>query len=238
MTVRVAVFASGGGTNLQALLDHFDGGRHGATVALVLSDRAEAGALERARRAGVSVRVVPVQDRPTAAATAETLEALESAGTELVALAGYLRLVPAEVVTRFAHRIVNVHPALLPAFGGQGMYGANVHRAVLRAGCRVTGPTVHLVNERYDEGRILSQWPVPVLEGDTAETLGRRVLRTEHALYPATVEWLARVLARAAGEPEKAARAATVPAAGDGGFRVSEDWEPDLTGIRRMLGLD
>lgn len=238
MSVRLAVFASGGGTNLQALLDHFEGGRHGAKVELVVSDRAEAGALDRARRAGVATRVVTVKGRGSDAVAAETVDVLESSGTDLVALSGYLRLVPEEVVRRFSHRIVNVHPALLPAFGGQGMYGARVHRAVLRAGCRVTGPTVHLVNERYDEGRILSQWPVPVLEGDTPELLGRRVLRTEHALYPATVEWLARVLAQASSGAEKAAGAARVPAASDGGFRVSEDWEPDLTGIRRMLGLD
>lgn len=248
MSVRLAVFASGGGTNLQALLDHFEGGRNGARVALVISDNPDAGALDRAKRAEVATHVIPVRGRPTAAVTADAVDALESTGIELVTLAGYMQLVPEEVVGRFSSRIVNVHPALLPAFGGRGMYGARVHRAVLQAGCTVTGATVHLVNERYDEGRILSQWPVPVLEGDTPDTLARRVLRTEHALYPATVEWLARVMAAARGQGGVGAGTGAggsgtpaVPSAAatdGGGFRMSSEWEPDRAGIRRMLGLD
>ncbi|HUG41525.1 MAG TPA: phosphoribosylglycinamide formyltransferase [Longimicrobiales bacterium] len=239
MSVRVAVFASGGGTNLQALLDHFHGGRRGAAVALVVSDRADAGALERAARAGVPGRVVPVAGRPAAVLAAETLDALDGAATELVALAGYTRLVPEDVVRRFAGRIVNVHPALLPAFGGKGMYGARVHRAVLAAGCAVTGPTVHLVNERYDEGRILAQWPVPVLEGDSPASLAARVLRAEHALYPATVEWLASVLSEAPPDAVAAvARALSLRSVREAAFRWAEEGSADETGIRRMLGLD
>lgn len=239
MTTRIAVFASGGGTNLQALLDHFGAGDRGAEVALVLSDRPGTGALERAARAGVPGHVVPVSGRPDAAVTADTLDALEGVRSDLVALAGYVRLVPREVVRRFAGRMVNVHPALLPAFGGRGMYGANVHRAVLAAGCRVSGPTVHLVNERYDEGRILAQWPVPVLDGDTVEGLAARVLRAEHALYPAAVEWLARVLATARGEPEEALERALSEREGKAaGFRLAVEGDPDADGIRRVLGLD
>jgi len=196
MTVRVAVFASGGGSNLQALLDHFHArALSAARIALVVSDRADAVALERARRANVPARVIAVAGRPAAAVEAETVGLLEAEEIGLIALAGYLKLVPAAVVARWAGRILNIHPALLPAFGGNGMFGIHVHRAVLAAGCLVTGPTVHLVSERYDEGKPLLQWPVPVLRGDTPETLAARVLVVEHALYPVAVEMAARAVA-------------------------------------------
>jgi len=124
---------------------------------------------------------------------------LSAADIDLVALAGYLRLVPDAVIRRYRGRIVNIHPALLPAFGGKGMYGMHVHRAVIAAGCSITGVTVHHVDERYDEGRPIAQWPVPVLHGDTPETLAARVLRIEHALYPLAVEALARRLPASTG---------------------------------------
>ena len=243
MTARVAVLASGGGTNLQALLDHFSDGDT-ARVALVISDRKDAGALDRARGAGVPAHVIPVAGRPVAAATADMIDALESEHIDIIALAGYLRLVPPEVTRRFAFRVLNIHPALLPAFGGKGMYGRRVHEAVLEAGCRVTGPTVHFVNERYDEGRILAQWPVPVLEDDTARSLAGRVLRAEHMLYPVAVEWLAGVLDRARSEDDGHDHASAVEAAlaaplGDtAAFRLAEEDAPDRRGVRRMFGLD
>ena len=121
----------------------------------------------------------------------ELLAALEAHGVQLVVLAGWLQLLPPAVVSRWEGRIVNIHPALLPAFGGSGMYGLRVHRAVLDSGARVSGATVHLVDERYDEGRIIAQWPVPVLPDDTPETLAARVLRVEHLLLPAAVERIA-----------------------------------------------
>lgn len=195
MSLRIAVFASGGGTNLQALLDRFAPGGD-VEVALVVSDRAEAGALERARSAGVATRVVAVSGRGAEEVAAETLDALREHGIGLVCLAGYLRLVPPAVVHAFRGRILNVHPALLPAFGGKGMFGIQVHRAVLQAGCMVSGPTVHLVEEEYDTGRILGQWPVPVLRGDSPELLAARVLRVEHRLYPAVVEAVAAAIER------------------------------------------
>jgi phosphoribosylglycinamide formyltransferase 1 len=239
MSGRVAVFASGGGSNLQALVDHFaESG--GVEVALVISDRPQAGALERARQAGIRTHVVQVHSRPIAAVTADTIDALEAAHVDLVALAGYIRLLPPDVVRRFAYRILNIHPALLPAFGGKGMYGERVHRAVLETGCRITGATVHFVNERYDEGRILAQWPVPVLEGDSPATLQKRVLRIEHELYPAAVEWLARVLAAAEGESEAEAVQAAMPLPVTDGvcFTLAECGEPDRNGIRRLFGLE
>jgi len=193
VSVRVAVFASGGGSNLQALLDRFADGDP-ARIVLVVSDRAAAGALERARTAGIAAVHVPVRGREDADVARETLHVLQQHDVELVLLAGYLRLVPAAVIAAFRGRMLNVHPALLPAFGGAGMYGRHVHEAVLAAGCRVTGATVHEVTEHFDEGRILAQWPVPVLPGDDAAAIAARVLRIEHVLYPAVVAAHARVL--------------------------------------------
>lgn len=195
MSVRLAVFASGGGSNLQALLDRFAHSTH-ARVALVVSDRRDSGALDRAGRAGVDAVHIPVSRRDPADVARDTLDALERQHIGLIALAGYLRLVPPPVIHAFAGRMLNIHPALLPAFGGPGMYGMRVHEAVLAAGCRVSGATVHHVDERYDEGRIIAQWPVPVLADDTAETLGARVLRVEHRLYPAVVDALVRANGR------------------------------------------
>jgi phosphoribosylglycinamide formyltransferase 1 len=189
---RIAVLASGGGTNLQALLDRFNaGGEPVARVELVVGSRSGIGALERARHSGV--RGMVVDPRQLAAdPAAELLAVLEESATDLVVLAGYMHLIPEPVVERYRGRMLNVHPALLPAFGGTGMYGMRVHRAVLAAGVRVTGATVHQVDERYDEGAIVAQWPVPVLRDDTPETLAARVLRAEHLILPAAVEALAR----------------------------------------------
>lgn len=191
MSVRLAVYASGGGSNLQALLDRFTGSSH-VDIALVVSDRADSGALTRAETAGVRGVHVAARDRSEADIAHDMLDALANARVDLIALAGYLRLVPPVVVERYRGRILNIHPSLLPAFGGPGMYGRRVHEAVLAAGCRVTGATVHHVDERYDEGRIVAQWPVPVLPGDDAATLAARVLRIEHHIYPAVIDALAR----------------------------------------------
>ncbi|MFQ5537061.1 MAG: phosphoribosylglycinamide formyltransferase [Gemmatimonadota bacterium] len=190
-----AVFASGGGSNLQALMDHA-AGRESWRVALVISDRQGAGALERARRAGVPWAVIPTRHRPPAEVAGEMLDTLEHHGVHLVLLAGYLKLVPPQVVARFPERMLNIHPALLPSFGGKGMYGIHVHRAVLESGARLSGPTVHLVDEVYDRGRILAQWPVPVHEGDTPEALATRVLKVEHLLYPRVVDHVCHALTR------------------------------------------
>lgn len=228
---RIAVFASGGGTNLQALVDHFQADAdRGAGIALVVSDREGVGALDRAARAGVATRVIPAGGRAPADVAGDILAALDEAGIDLIALAGYLRLVPADVVRRYRHRMVNIHPALLPAFGGKGMYGRRIHEAVLEAGCRVTGVSAHLVDEQYDTGPILFQWPVPVAAGDTPDTLARRVLRVEHRVYPVVVEALARAVAEGRrGEPA----APDPPAA----FRLHETAAPTEAELRRLLGL-
>ncbi len=186
---RIAVLASGGGSNLQTLLDYFGtAARHGGagaavgSVVWVASNRADAGALARARDAGVPTWVVQqVQDG------AALVEQLTEARADLLVLAGYLKLVPAEVVRAFRGRLLNVHPALLPAFGGEGMYGSRVHDAVVAQGARVSGVTVHFVDEHYDRGAIIAQWPVPVYATDTGTTLAARVLRAEHRLLPRAV---------------------------------------------------
>jgi formyltetrahydrofolate-dependent phosphoribosylglycinamide formyltransferase len=188
MTARIAVLASGGGSNLHALLDHLAtlGDRAAGRVALVASDRPDAGALERARHA--SIPTATIDPRASGDALLETLARHDA---DLIVLAGYLKLVPAEVTARFRGRTLNVHPSLLPAFGGPGMYGRRVHEAVLRAGARVSGATVHFVDEAYDRGPIAAQWPVPVSPDDTPDALAGRVLRVEHALYPRVVDAVA-----------------------------------------------
>ncbi|HEY3280016.1 MAG TPA: phosphoribosylglycinamide formyltransferase [Gemmatimonadales bacterium] len=184
--VRVAVLASGGGTNLQALLDALQGSDL-ALVALVASDRPDAGALRRARGAGVATAVL---HNPRDAA--ELLAVLTGARADLVVLAGYLKLVPPAVVARFRWRMINIHPALLPAFGGPGMYGPRVHEAVLASGAAESGATVHYVDEQYDRGPIIAQARVAVRPDDTPATLAARVLEVEHRLLLQVVLELAR----------------------------------------------
>jgi len=194
-SLKVAVFVSGSGSNLQALLHHFNASTTSPPPwrpVLVVADRPGIRALDRASAAGIPSVVIPVIGRNPEDVAGDLLDALAESGVELVVLAGYLRLIHPLVVKAFSGRILNLHPSLLPAFGGKGMYGINIHRAVLERGVGVTGVTVHLVDEHYDQGRILAQWPVPVLSGDDPERLAARVLEAEHSLYPRVVDHLAR----------------------------------------------
>jgi formyltetrahydrofolate-dependent phosphoribosylglycinamide formyltransferase len=186
--LKVAVLASGQGSNLQALLDGLADPASPASIRLVISNRAAAGALERAARAGVATATIAEdgQDAPG------LLALLAEHDIGLVVLAGYLKQIPDAVVAAYRGRMLNIHPALLPTFGGAGMYGRRVHEAVLASGARVTGVTVHLVDEQYDHGTILAQWPVPVRPGDSADALAARVLAVEHRLLPAVVRAFAR----------------------------------------------
>ena len=185
--MRIAVFASGSGTNLQALIDH-QARRNYATgrVVWVASNRAGSGALARAEAAGITTHVIDKHADGNA-----LLEQLLLRDVQLLVLAGYLKLVPVNVVRAYHGRMINIHPALLPAFGGEGMYGARVHEAVVASGATVTGPTVHFVDPQYDRGAIIAQWPVPIFAGDTPAVVSQRVLEVEHVLLPFCVDLVA-----------------------------------------------
>ncbi|MGI8509208.1 MAG: HAD-IIIA family hydrolase [Gemmatimonadaceae bacterium] len=189
---RIAVLASGAGSNLQAILDHFGslGDARSGDVVLVASNRSRAPALDRGRAAGVASEHFDAGD------PCVLLDLLERHHVDIVALAGYLRLVPANVIEPFRDRIVNVHPGPLPRFGGSGMYGARVHAAVLESGESLTAATVHLVDERFDHGAVLAQLPVEVRVDDTPARLGARVLGAEHIIYPRILDALAATLVR------------------------------------------
>ncbi len=188
---RVAVFLSGGGSNLQSLIDATYAGILRADIAWAVSSRIKAFGLERAAKAGIETFVFKVKkyDSPEAA-DQDLLQRLTDRKIEYIALSGYLSLLPPQVVQAFRNRIVNIHPALLPKYGGKGMYGHHVHEAVLAAGDTESGPTVHLADEIYDNGRVLEQKRVPVEPDDTPDTLAARVLKEEHRLYPRVLQKL------------------------------------------------
>jgi len=188
MPSRLAVLASGRGSNLQAIIEHFDSiaRERVATVVLVASNRADSPALLRAATASIDIAAFNPNDDGS-----ELLALLQKFRIDLVVLAGYLKLIPPKVINEYAGRIINIHPALLPAFGGEGMYGARVHEAVIASGAAETGVTVHLVDDDYDRGPILAQWRVRVDKSDTAESLAARVLNVEHVVYPRVVEMVA-----------------------------------------------
>ncbi len=183
--MRLAVFASGGGTNFQAILDAIDRGTLPAESVCCVSDTPEAGALERAESADVPTAVVPPSDYEDPPSFGQALlDVLDAHDVTFVALAGYMMKVPAIVVEAYRGRITNIHPALLPAFGGKGMYGMTVHEAVIEYGVHWSGATVHLVDEEYDHGPIVLQEPVPVYPDDTPQALADRIRDVEHRLYP------------------------------------------------------
>jgi phosphoribosylglycinamide formyltransferase 1 len=184
-SLQLAVFASGKGSNFSAILRAIDGGALSADVRIVISDNPDAGALQTARNRGIPTAAVSRRDSDSRNIFVERLIGiLNSHGVDFITLAGYLKRIPPEVVAAFPGRIINIHPALLPAFGGKGMYGHLVHEAVLEHGCKVTGVTIHLVDEKYDCGPIVMQQCVPVLNDDTPDALAARVLEVEHDLYP------------------------------------------------------
>lgn len=185
--LRIAVLVSGHGrgTNLQALIDGCASGRISGEISLVIGTRSDAPALDRARAAGVTVTVISPKrfEGDDSAYGQALLESLKSREIGLICLAGYMRILPLEIVRAFRNRVLNVHPALLPKFGGKGMYGMNVHEAVLASGDSESGATVHLVDEQYDTGPIVVQERVRVEPNDTSETLAARVLAAEHRAY-------------------------------------------------------
>ena len=193
MSARVAVLVSGGGTNLQALIDAKNSGKmpH-ASIEVVISNVENAYALERAKKAGIAVCTCVNRKRPRAEFEAELIQILESHQIDLIVLAGFLAILSEDFTRRYPKRILNIHPSLIPSFCGEGFYGLRVHEAALKRGVKVTGATVHFVNEIPDGGEILLQKAVAIQPGDTPEILQRRVMEeAEWKLLPQAVEMVA-----------------------------------------------
>lgn len=187
--LRLGFLASHGGSNMQAIIDACREGRLAADPVAVISNNSASTALERAKREGIfgihlSTATHPAPDDLDAA----ILSVLEERRVDLVILAGYMKRLGPRTLQRFKGRVLNIHPALLPKYGGAGMYGLRVHEAVLAAGEKATGITIHLVDEEYDHGKIINQCQVPVAKDDTPETLSARVLRREHSFFVETLQ--------------------------------------------------
>jgi len=182
---HIVVFASGSGTNFQAIIDAVVSGKIDAKIAGLVTNKHHIQAIERARNHDIPVRVLsPNEFESEASYAGELLKQLDAWETDLIALAGYIARIPDEIIDAYRGRIINIHPSLLPKYGGKGYYGMRVHRAVIENGEKESGCTVHYVTEEYDAGPVIEQIKVPVYPGDDAETLAERVLEQEHKLYP------------------------------------------------------
>ncbi len=183
--MNIAVFASGRGSNFQAILQAIDAGILPAQVVLLISNNSSAGAMDIARARNIPTLHISQKMFSSEEALAHAmLDALEQHRAEFIVLAGYMKKIPVPVIHGYHHRIVNIHPALLPSFGGAGMYGHHVHEAVIASGQPISGATVHLVDEEYDQGPIVLQKTVDVAPGETADSLAAKVLVIEHEIFP------------------------------------------------------
>lgn len=189
--LNVGVLASGSGSNLQAIIDACERGEAGARVAVVVCNVEDAYALERARKHGIPAAFIPHKGKPREEHEREVVAELKKHDVGLIVLAGYLRMLTPYIVREFKNRIINIHPALLPSFGGKGMHGIHVHEAVIASGSKVSGCTVHFVDEGVDTGPIILQRTVPVLPDDTPQSLAARVLDEEHRALPEAVRLIA-----------------------------------------------
>jgi len=183
---RIAIFASGGGSNAEQFFKYYKE-NDVANVSLVLTNKKDAFVIERAQNYNLPVKIFK---REEFYKTDAMLETLKEYNIDIIVLAGFLWKIPDNLIKAFPNRIINIHPALLPKYGGKGMYGINVHTAVITNNEKESGITIHLVNENYDEGKILSQEKCDVLQNDTPELLAKRVLKLEHEFYPKVVEVL------------------------------------------------
>ncbi len=189
---RLGALASGGGTNLQAIMDRCASGDLPARMAVVISNNSGSGALERARRAGVPACHLSGRTHPDPQALDRAIaDVFQSYGVDLVVLGGYMKKLGSVTLQAYPNRILNIHPALLPAFGGKGMYGLRVHHAVIESGAWISGVTAHLADEDYDHGPIVAQEAVRVDPDDTPESLAARVLEVEHRLYSEVIRLFA-----------------------------------------------
>ncbi|KAJ4799529.1 Phosphoribosylglycinamide formyltransferase [Rhynchospora pubera] len=201
---KLAIFVSGGGSNFRSIHEASIQGLVNGNVAVLVTDKPGCGGAVYARNSGIPIIVFPKSKLiPDGLLTEELLTVLRNFEIDFVLLAGFLKLIPVELVQAYPKSILNIHPSLLPAFGGKGFYGLKVHKAVIASGARYSGPTVHFVDEHYDTGRTLAQRVVPVLANDTPEDLAARVLHEEHQVYVETVAALCedRIVWREDGVP-------------------------------------
>lgn len=184
--VNIAIFASGSGSNAEKIIKFFEG-REDVKVNLLLSNKPDAFALQRAQKAGVDTFVF---NKEKFTDGTEILSVLKSKNIDWIVLAGFLWLVPDYLIKNFRNRIINIHPALLPSYGGKGMYGMNVHKAVIDACEKESGISIHFINEKYDEGEIIFQFKCPIEEGETPESLAEKIHKLEHEHFPAVIDEL------------------------------------------------
>jgi phosphoribosylglycinamide formyltransferase 1 len=184
--INIAVFASGSGTNFKAIADYFAGHQH-ITIRLLLCNRRQAPVLERAASLNIASYVFSREELENSEKISGVLVEYE---IDFIVLAGFLLKIPELILKKWPERIINIHPALLPKYGGKGMYGLNVHKAVLKAGDRISGITIHMIDEKYDKGSIITQHTCDVKNDDTPETLAERIHQLEHYWYPRIIEKL------------------------------------------------
>jgi phosphoribosylglycinamide formyltransferase-1 len=183
MIKKIAIFASGEGTNAQNIIDYFKDSLT-IKIALVVCNKSTANVLNRAKNEGIPTLLI---DRTSFYETTQTINCLKTAGIDLIVLAGFLWMIPENLVKSFPNKIINIHPALLPKFGGKGMYGMHVHKAVVEAKEKESGITIHFVNEQYDEGKIISQHRCAVNEGDTADIVAEKIHNLEQEFFPKAI---------------------------------------------------
>ncbi len=185
-TKNIAIFASGEGTNAQRIIDYFKSS-HQIKIALVVSNNANATVLSRAKNSEIETFII---DKKMFYETEQVIEKLKSKNIDLIVLAGFLWIIPENLIQSFSNKIINIHPALLPKFGGKGMFGNNVHKAVIEANEKESGISIHFVNEKYDEGKIISQHKCKISETETVESLAKKIHQLEHEFFPKTIEQL------------------------------------------------
>ena len=183
---NIAIFASGEGTNAQHIIDHFKLSDK-IKIALIVSNRSTANVLERAKKSEIATLVI---DRPSFYESDKTIEQLKTKKIDFIVLAGFLWIIPENLIKAFPNKIINIHPALLPKYGGKGMFGMNVHQAVIEAKDKQSGISIHYVNEKYDEGKMISQHTCTLSENETAESLAKKIHELEHAHFPKVIEGL------------------------------------------------
>ena len=188
INLNIAFFASHGGSNMQAIIDAIKENKLNAKASCVISNNSNSTALERAKKENIPAYHISSKTHPEHQEyVRQIIKLLEENNVNIIVLAGFMKKLPAEIINFVDGRVLNIHPALLPKFGGEGMFGINVHKAVIESGEKISGATVHLVDSEYDRGRILNQITVEVLVNDTAESLAERVLKVEHQIYTDTL---------------------------------------------------